>query len=518
MVRHHVAALCLVLAVPVAGRATDVELGTELGGEYDDNVFSTGGDPQSDVLGRFGPRLRVLDEGGAFTWEVVYRPVYRVYNRFGELDGWDQDVLAGASWRIGPQTKLSVSDRYLDYSNFSQVLTEELLPDGSIDTGVDFGRQSLKQNTASVGLEHQLERRHLLGLNASRTDSRFVSDFRNKTVVTGAGANYYYVFDETDRAGFAAGATRQTIEGTFGGDDIETDYYNLSILWLHHFDPTMSLNLSVGPTLVEQDPTRFPALIEDQAQFPLVPSPSGGPALTEFASCPRLGDGTVFFGEGCAPLALPAGVRFQPTFTDLPVLGETELDNDSLTYFASISLDKSWRQFYLRLNYTRDASTTTQVAGVVRDVFTGVLSYRPSDHWRFTVSASYQRREQPTGGFQVVQVLEETTVQGDGVERRVKDLSPAPPQIYFVPVKVPIAGVAESVGFRLLEVDDQIDTNQYVVAVVVQYYVRRNLFLYANAYWNRDEVNFGGVTRSQSDRLRVGVGLVYTFDRLQLPI
>jgi hypothetical protein len=507
----------LLLAVPLSSRAIDVELGADLGVEYDDNVFVSSSDPQGDFFGRFGPRLRIMDDDGRLTWGVNYSPRYRRGNRFKEISGWDQDLSAYLSWRVGKRTTLTLSDRFVDYSNFSTILTDDLLPDGSIDTGIDFQRQALRQNALSLGLEHQLTRRHSLGLSASYVDSRFQTEFRNRTKVSSLGGSYQYVVDETDTVGFSLAWTRQTV-----GVDVnekDTNYYGLSFLWIHEFDPTLTLDVSVGPTLIETEPTPFPTSIPDALQFPLVRAPTGGPALTRFSSCPRGSDGIVIFDPAtCQALALPPNTTFQPTFTDLPVFGDTSLDNQSLTYFAAISLSKTWHNYNLRLSYSRDAADTTQVSGAVSDVLSLTLSWALSQRWQVNFAAAYQRNERSGSGFRIDQVVESATVEGESnrLKTRVRGLPLANPIV--VPITVPISDVAESRGFRVVEVDDdKIRADQYTFGVSVLYALTRNLRLYANAYWTNARSNVGSGFEQEADRLRVGTGVLYTFDRFQLP-
>jgi hypothetical protein len=178
---------------------------------------------------------------------------------------------------------------------------------------------------------------------------------------------------------------------------------------------------------------------------------------------------------------------------DLPFLGDDLGSSEDLTYFASVEVTKAWRRFDLRLSYLRDASTTSEVGGTVRDLFSAQLSWKPAERWDLRFSAFYEMREEALGGSAFIPIVASTAAGG-------------------------VSGVAELVGFQVERSSDTLDADSYFLGVSFNYNLSRRTRIFVNVDWSRAELSVPSLDVTRSDRFRVAVGLVFTFDRFQLPI
>jgi hypothetical protein len=144
------------------------------------------------------------------------------------------------------------------------------------------------------------------------------------------------------------------------------------------------------------------------------------------------------------------------------------------------------------LRYERAASTATDVSGVVRDLFSAKLQWVPRRNWRVTVTAIYELRDQPGESFSLERVLAPATIGG-------------------------IPDVAEQVGFLFIGEERDLRAVSYFAGIFVQHFVNRRTWVFFNINWSRSELRGDFVNTVPSDRLRVGIGVVYTFPQFHLP-
>lgn len=492
MRRGALAALLLLLARGAA--ATDVELRLESVMQYDDNVLSSATDKLSDTSLRLTPQLRILDETGDLNWEIRYAPRYRYFIDLDEFNGWDQDAYGKLKWKINERTTLTLSDWYTDYASFDRLLTEQVQQNGTIDTGFDLGQQRSQQNNLEGSLFHNLTRRSSLELSVSRYDTDYELPETSDTWVTSGTLSYLYDWDPTDRVGVLVRATQQTVESlATDRPDLDTNYYNVSLQWMHLFDPTWTLSASVGPTWVDADLAPIPDTIRNVLVFPTLQGPGfAGPLL--FASCPVI-DGLTLFATSCQPIppVLFSDLSFLAERGDLPEVGSHSNSASDLTYFATVSLVKQWVNYSLTLRYLRDASNTSQVSGVIRDVISATATWDPTEPWRVSLSAFYELREQSATGRNSQVVLEPVTAGG-------------------------FPGVARASGFRLVEVKRNTSANRIFVSLYAQYDMTRSTSLFGTVFWSREQLTVDVLPVRVTDRFGVWLGVRYTFPRYQLPI
>jgi hypothetical protein len=115
--------LAAALAPAAARGGARLELGAEVGAEYDSNVlFQT--DALDDFAGRFGPRLRIHEDGDQLLWDVHYYPTYEKFVDLGELDGWNHDAYASLTWKASRRTSIRVYDQYQDLNRAARALQD----------------------------------------------------------------------------------------------------------------------------------------------------------------------------------------------------------------------------------------------------------------------------------------------------------------------------------------------------------------------------------------------------------
>lgn len=498
--------LPLALLPAVAAGAADLELGLDAGLVYNSNLFSTESGEVSDYSGRVGPRLRAMDELGAFTWDVRYWPAYEKYLDIDDADGWDHDVSARASWGLSSRTRLSLDGRYLDTGNVNEVLLRADPGAPPIDVGVQFGRDRFKTSNAVLTLDHDFAPRHSTTLRLQRADSEFDRELgTSDSQMMAVSGSYLYMWDRRNRVGFLLSGTEQEV-GLSGPASEPTRYYNASLQWARTFDPTLTLSASAGPTWVDQDRAEFPRTIRS----PLYPvtqfrAPSGLVVNlpTRASSCPRNGRGELVFSmDACQSLgaeAIPVLLANPAAFdglVDISRRGSDPTTGESLTYFANIDLTKKWRDVTLTLSYGRDASSTSELSGVVLDTLSAYVVWTPSPKWSVALQSSYQRREQPNSSVEAERLVEPVTVGG-------------------------VSDVAAASGFRLATRERTLEIDDYYAGLFVNYSLTRSTRLYLQLSYQyediRNELDRLLFEESNWDRYYVAIGVTYTLPRFHLP-
>ena len=491
------ATAALLLLVAHGASATDLELGIEGSVQYDDNLLSASEDELDDFSLRLTPRLRLFDDRGKLSWEVRYFPRYRKFLDSGEFDGWDQDVYGRLTWKPTERTKLEISDWYTDLASFDRLLTEEVLQDGTIDTGFDLGQQRSTLNRLNVSLSHMLTRRSTIEFGISRDDTQFERPDAAETAVTTGSASYLYSWDVNNQVGLVGRFTRQTVDSAAtAAQPLDTDYYNLSLQWLHSFDPTLYFSILAGPTWVEADQTPFPNTLRNRPLFPLVSNPFGLTGPVSAPSCPLLDTtGETILGASCTliPLLFFSDTDFLSEVGDIPLRGPSNNVTTDLTYFATASLVKQWTNYSLTLRYLRDVSTSSDVSGVIRDVASVVGIWDVSEQWRLQLSAFYEIREQTsTSRFPVV-ILEGVTAGG-------------------------IPNVGRAAGYRLIQFDGETRSDRIFVSFYAQYDVSRSTMLFANVFFSNEQFEVNDQDARETNRFGVWIGVRYTLPVFHLPI
>jgi hypothetical protein len=478
---------CLLASVPAAG--SDVELGLETGVGYDTNPLlevDTADEP-NDWFVRVGPRFRAYDTRGFVQWQLRYFPRYQRYFDLSEASGWDHDAYAEIGL-IGDRTQLTLSDRYLDYDTFSELADGGLDPD--IDTGVLIGRERVRQNQASISVNHSLSYRTRIQGSYQRYDNEFerVNAPLSTSEVDRINIGALYQLYPKDVIGVSVDVTRQGVS-RFLTDEVETIFYNVSGTWEHTFDPSLRFAITAGPSLVDGEDIELPDELGPGRRFPLS-SFTNGPF--QASTCPPRRRGVYVLASSCAPF---------PFFTPFPSLTDEAVflprispdpDDEDLDYFARVELSKSWEYVSVNLSYTRDASTTTELSGTVRDVFAFGLNWRPARRWTITFDARYEIRDEPVTTRSTVILVRPVRLDG-------KD------------------DVAEAFAFEIDEEELDFSVDGYFAGLYVNYEVAPRTDLFCHLTWTSDQTQSDFAAETEVERARIILGVRYTFSPIGLP-
>jgi hypothetical protein len=486
---RRIVALGLVLGVlrALPAGAAELELGVTTGFIYDDSSAST---VQNDGIANIGPRVRILDESGSLTWDVHYWATYEKYLDLGEADDWDHDFYAKAAWYPSPRTTVRLVERYLDSSNLNAAFIAQGGPDPSVDPVLQVGSNRIAFNQFTLSLEHLLTARQDVSLSFARYDTDY-GEQTSDTEVMSLGGAYRYALTPVDRVGLALSAVQQ--EGSLGEVN---RFYNGSLQWIHRFSPTLLLDASAGPTWVDQPEPDFPEVLPGRARYPAFRTGLGA-APIRASTCPSAGGGLHILRASCEPFGPGSfqsidDLAFLLESVDLQRIGAEPSTDPTITYFAAIDLTKEWRDFAVTLSYTRDASTTSQIGGQVRDTLAINVNWSPPARpWRVNFWGSYGRREIPGARTAIEELVQPSTVSG-------------------------VSDVAEAVGFRFIEVERSQQVDVYLAGLYASYSVTPRTQVYLNVTWEREQLDAELLSR-RFDRLRVAVGVIYTLPRINLP-
>lgn len=474
------------------GPARGVEINGGVRGEtaWNSNVFGSVEDEEDDVSFRVSPWVRLQEPRGDLTWRLEYRPSYETFLDQSELDGWDHSVSGAASWRIRPDTTVSVEerfDRFISVTRFNETVIDDA-GQAIIETEGRLNR--FKRNLVLVDVEHLLSPTQALFANASHEIYDPSGDLTSDRENAAATAGYRQQLTERDTLGGFLSWRRQTFETLGRGGDRETDYYNASLTWVHRFDPTFVLRASAGPTYV--DPRKTPTLGDVEvtvARFPGQAIP-GGQAVQVFDvfTCPTLDDGTPFLGAGCELFTPPTFVVDGEQVT-LPNLIDEDVDGE-VNFFADLSLEKSWENWVLRVSYRRqEADASGATFSAISDIVSTGVVWTPSPRWIFTLTGAWLRQTQSSEGIAPVIALRSSTA---------------------------LPGVAESAALRGLEVDNEFELTQITVGFNANYRLTRRISIFGSLLYVDLERERSGVDIPGYDRFRAAVGVSYEFEPIRL--
>lgn len=388
MPRHTLVALALLPVVALPAAAAEFIPSWDVNGVWSSNVFHASTNEESDFSVRTGPILRLREAQGNVTYDLNYRPRYEAYARLNELNGLDsldQYLSAQGAWIVTPNTKIEASDDFA-YSTDLNTLFDNT---GLVSTLV-FGRQRITTNNAQASLTQRLGPRG----NLSATVENQLVDYQDprqaNTTATSGTLQFTRGFTPRLFAGVGAQFQRLDFAAVGSSPSRGTTVYQGFGLLEYQISPTWKISAQAGPALVQPDP-----ITVDSVSLPsyLAVDPS---------TCPKRADGTPIFirfpqnaAEICSPAFYQVGgsavapVPASTTLTDVPFVGDQNAGN-SLNYFGRISVEKEWRLWRARLEYSRSASNSSGLnASSVLDSFDGTITWTPSPLWSVSFDATY---------------------------------------------------------------------------------------------------------------------------------
>lgn len=518
------ALLCLLLAAPVS--ALELELEALGGVEYDSNIFGNSSNNESGGFAlRFVPSVGIRDRDGRFTWRANYRPFLRWFPEYSEATAWSHIVYGEMAWRILPNLNLSVNDRFSRVNNLD-LLEDELIGQGILDTPeTDFGNRRTKRNRFNGNLTWTVTPADNVILTADHTWNEYSQETRGNTMLYRLSLSYSRAVSPRHRLGMGIAASMNQIEGVGPVSDRSSRFYNFFGSWVYQRDPTLTLSVSAGPTLVDGDEIQDPLnQIDGAVRYPIV-SESGGLFFRGTSSCEML-DGNPLLGEDCGivprsgpkpnPLGFGRGLNdaevnfYGVQLTSLKRVGrDPKQSATSLTWFADISLTKTWEKWSGSLSFRRTDATSFSSLGsaTVANIFTVRATYRATERWSTTAVLTYLLREQ------------ENDVVGNRVVVSAADLAGCANILGTVicgPGGGVFRGAAEAVAFAAVSQNRQLDQNQYLFSLRSAWRWTERVTLSGQLSYRLLQENRVGFETPDRDRYRAALSINYDFDPINL--
>jgi hypothetical protein len=491
--RRPLVATLVLLGLPSAALAVELDSGISTEGYWTDNAYSQSVGEVDDFSLRVSPWGEVLDRDGDFTWGFRYSPSYEYWLDEDDIRGFDHDVGARIGWRVTPRTTLRLAERYQQYHSLARF--NEQQPPGQ-DIVVAGRRVEYTTNAVNAGVEHWLGPRDLLVFNTSFTHQDFSEEGQFDRDFYGTSLIYRHRWSERATIGAVASWSRQSVELlATDQEERETDYYNVSALFLYVLSPTLTFEASAGPALIQSNVQDFAAPASFMVDaFPRRRGAAGAQFLLDADTCPRNNDNIRFLSAQCQ-IITPAlnGTQLGTVSgqVSVPFVGSVPgADDATTTYFADVALIKDWERWRGELSYTRSEDRSTGF-GAVSDIFYGSLRWQVARRLSAKVIASYEIREQSTENVFFVPLLE-------------NDLTgiPAPP--------LTIAARTIGVSAQLTDTDSGLDL--FVGSLQVTYELTPRSAVYTTLIY-RDEQSDGQVFLERDmQRFSIAVGINYVFD------
>jgi len=493
------------LCLPTVAAAQELTLGIGATGNF---YNRTGGaDSDHEYTFRISPNALLEDDQGELRWKLRYHPDYERFVNDSESSGFTHRVEGDMTWQINPATSLRVSDSFGFYDSVTRY--NEVVSEGEgnevvevVDTG--FRDDTSIRNTLSATLIRALTPSQSLSFRLGHYLLDYDREARVDRETLSAAANYNHMVSQRNTLGAGVSYRRSSLEGGSDRTSQSTDFYNLFATWNHSFDETLQLSVALGPTWVVGEDRDTRSDLRDRLTFPVL-NDAGDRKLVRASSCPTE-DGTLILTAECDLIDVNlSSVLFtqevlsiwNPT-RDLHLVGSApSSSNESLTYFANIRLNKSWERWSGSLAYVRQQSNSSGLgSSAVADILSGFLDWKPSPRWHSSLKASLTRQTSATKGIGTVVVVESTDVNIFGAQ---------------------FTDVAESVGIRAVEVEQDIEYLTFWTRLDVRYRVTKRTTVFGSvSYWHQERDGIVTNTLGNYDRYRVDFGVRYTFDPIRL--
>ncbi len=288
---------------------------------------------------------------------------------------------------------------------------------------------------------------------------------------------YLRALSETITAGAGLSFTRQDFEATGPRPKSSTDFYGLTAVFYYEPTERITFRASAGPTLVHRP-------VKDSYERGDLLTFTGTGYLVAFpGTCPTLPSGEPFLDPSCLFIEYPVALAGDLGLGDnVPVQGSP--DPNSWTYFAEISLERTWERGSLSLSYNRDdgaASSSLDFSSIV-DTVELHGSFQPLRELSLYAAIIWDHRRE-TDALGAIEVL-----------------GPAPGS----PVLVPIELVPDHSGRNREEVDG------FSAYASAQYRIGRYTHVDASVTWRNQDATQGS-TFGDFERWFAGIGVTFEF-------
>jgi len=521
---HRRSATWLLIAASSAGvveasRAGELVVGAETSVRYDSNVGRTENNEKDDGIADLGPTVRLRENAGTLKYDVYYAPAYLQYfTHSDELSTWRHYARAQASYDLDERTTFSLADRFY----YTPSVVEAFIDSGgAADPTSTLGTKKYLFNDASIGAARLFTSRLRGTLQLTNSIYEPKNDDDVSSATWGGSTDLLYALTPTDRIGGGLGINQQKYESSLQ-PATKTRFYQLFGTWVHDFDPTWNFAISAGPTLIDPEDPDLGGQTLTTNPLPIV----GDEQNFLVAGCPERGGEVIFDASRCG-LSQPQELR--DTLEDALVAGgvaqpAAEIEAQQLlvdasqnvvltntassgsakskvTYFASASMTKSWRNWEATLSYTRSAGSSSGYGtSNILDTVSAVGVWQPSPLWYFSLTGRWDQRE--TASKQSVVVA---TVDPQGVTF----LSTIGP--------ITIPNVANLNGLTTAKVDSNDALRDFSVLLYGQRRITKRLTVFGRASYF-DQKAKGDVSRGRDFKdAIVSLGVRYEFTPIEIP-
>lgn len=325
------------MLVSASTEARELGLSVESRIAGDSNVFRSTSNRIEDGFLALSPRVSVREQNSTFNYDISYRPTYEAYFETSGINGFDHRGKGVLSWR---PTAADTFDFDANFVSRRSLRTDD--QGGSGSSLRDAGRERRQRSDAR--LSYNRAATEALSLQASTTfeDIEYSKDRSIDSRSYSGQMGTQYVINPITVVGLSATFRRTESRGGRFQFETDTDTWNVGATLQRALTPTLNVSLQAGPSF-----------IRTKQNAPTVP------------------------------------VTVPPT----PPIPDS--NSRSTSYFAVLSLDKSWQRSEFNASYTRSESsgsgdTSTSIVDNVRLDFKHSLSRR----WSLRAFGSWLQSEE----------------------------------------------------------------------------------------------------------------------------
>lgn len=443
----------LLMLLPAAAGAVDLELSGEAVAGYDDNIYRTSGNETGDALFRFTPVIGFSSQESKLGWRLRYRPTYEIFPQHTDADNLTHRLWGTIDYALDDKTAISLSETYRRLEVLNYPYDDGVDDESNVVPDQDISREKIDINDGSFRLSHAFSSKWTGYTGASyRLFYTTRKNSGNSKSFSGS-QSFQYALDAANDVGLGGSVTVQMYDGFEYQPANNSFFYSLFGSWERRFGEGTTLNIQVGPALVHTDqddlqvdvtgevPTYPHVYVPDQIYsddlMDVYPSfdpdgnpnpwleggvfgplpltiPEGSVLVPSVASCGSFN--YVAGSDRCAvriviPASDPLAQVIHPLAPNPPATVPLNLVGSDkgasgykFTIFAEAKLTQRWTPtLRSSLEYSRrDSTASAQGSGTVQDLVSFVTVWQPTERWDLSLRGTWLKRNSPTGVSQQV--------------------------------------------------------------------------------------------------------------------
>lgn len=417
------ASLGLVMLAAASANATEVAVSLEnrIGG--DQNILRTSNDTKADGFWEIVPKVIVRERNRELRYDFQYTPIYETFFETDGIDGWDHIESGRFDWDITPRDTLGLTQEFAETRRIRQESAEAFEATSLVVEETD--RQRIRRAAVGLYYTHFFTPRLSGRVDVDFSDIDFNSPFDIDTRAYGGSLSGQYAWSEQITLGlYGSGRYRESL-GVGLQPSSTSAIGNVALSVSADLLDGLEFFVQAGPSVVRSKADNQTGTTVSEYTFGTDGQSLFARAIDVVApNVPIALDACNFQGQdiliSCPFVAFDP--NFPPTFSNptglvtvLPPLGSSGKSDTDISYFAEVTLTKSWELTKLYLTYTRSESASSGVAtSSILDVLSARVTYAPSPGWWFSFIANWTQRE-------YVQAVEQSVVAVVPGEPLVKD-------------------------------------------------------------------------------------------------